>query len=558
MIACFFMLAAVLCVIGDKKGGRVWAFYFLSSVFFFFALLGKEASISLMLLYPLIPFLFRKQIKTFPWGEMIQVSIFPMMAVGVYFILRVAAMESMIGAHDWSALPIFEAGSRMVLAYGFYLWKLLWPFNLNAFIGSVPHTAGFFLFSFLLVGVWVGISCFGFLKKKGFVFFSGAWVLATLSPSVLISLTGVPTPLAERYLYIPSLGFSLLLGGLVFLKSKLLLEKGWEKSRGIHFFLMSGVIDLLFFGYTFLTVQRLPVWKNNQTFWMDTARSNPKAWLPHQNLGLVFHELGQYDQAEGEFQRALDLAEKPEEVSSTLTSVGITLMRQGKSQAAEGAFLRSLETGVVSPYVYYALGFLYNHQWSSGEGSFQSERERLDRARFYFQKATELNPYYTQAFFELGELDFKRGDFKEALVSYERVLSLAVGAFLPLQQKARFQLSRVHLRRGDQFFLSHEYGKALKAYEIALQHQAHDEEGRFKLGLTLAHLGRIEESMQAYRLVLQNNPGHAEARFNLGLLLEKTGDSDQAIREYRSILNSGIENEILLRAVKKRLGHISQ
>jgi len=559
VFAGFFMLISLCIVLNWKKGKGVWPVNFLSSLFFFLALLSKETSISMVLIYPLIPLFWENSKRKIPWKDILNISAFPVFAVLGYFLLRNAAMESVVGAHVWNDHSLSDTGVRVFLAYGFYLWKMIWPLPLSAFISQLPSSASFVFLSLVLVGVLTGLTLLGFLKRMGFLLLGGVWIWATLFPSVLIALTGVPTPLAERYLYIPSIGFSFWVGGGILLINQYL--KGRSAFQGdfgrFPLFILSAFIGLWVGVFSLLTWERLPVWRNNEAFWEDTVQKNPHAWLPHQNLGLVLHNQGVYLPAEEEFQLAFSLSKNPEERSSTLTSLGITYMRQGKNQEAEKKFLESIRSGVTSPYVYYALGFLYTYQSTPGVGSFKDEQERLDRARFFYQRATELNPYYIQAFFELGQLELKRENVDGAVAAYERVLDLSSGIPSSITQKVLADLAEMYFQKGEIYFSSREFEKALQAFRRALKYQPHRKEIHYPLGTMLAALGRTDQAIQEYQMFIQNTPQHLEARFYLALLLEEMGKIEQAKQEYQTILSMGLKKGPLTQRVEERLKELS-
>ena len=181
-------------------------------------------------------------------------------------------------------------------------------------------------------------------------------------------------------------------------------------TEGVALGIFSAVMGVWMVGMSYGIRERLPIWKDNLSFWIDTVQKNPDEWLPHQNLGLSYNDHSRFNEAERQFLLAKGLSNKPVELASTMTSMGITQMRQGKNREAERSFLGSLRSGIASPYVYYALGFLYTYQWEPGIGNFKSDQARWDRIKTLYQKAVELNPYYIQARFQLGNLLEKRGE----------------------------------------------------------------------------------------------------------------------------------------------------
>jgi tetratricopeptide (TPR) repeat protein len=448
----------------------------------------------------------------------------------------------------------------MLLAFGFYLGKLLWPFHLSAFIHDLPASIPHLFLSLCLMGGLILLTVYGYLRRQGLWFLGGGWIFLTLFPSVLISLTDVPTPVAERYLYIPSVGLVLLVGSGV---RSLLNRKGMVSfvdrvPRWLPLVFTTGLVCVVLGGFALLTWVRLPVWKNNLTFWRDAAQRNPTVWLPHQNLGLVFSDLAMFQQAEEEFQIALELTQGRREWSSTMTSLGIAYMGLGKSREAEKTLLESLKSGVESPFLYYALGYLYTHEKERQRDDPEQMERRFDLARSYFQKAIALNPYYTQAYLQLGDLEVQRGNDDEAGAAFEGVLGLASGVSSPMMEKAQGRLAGIHFRRGNRLFNNQQIERALEEYRQSLGYNPRFAEAHFNLAVGLSTLGRSGEAIGEYRMAIQENPHHAKAHFNLARLLEKEGRVEEARGEYNAFLTGGEGGERFRREAEERLRGLPQ
>ncbi len=105
-------------------------------------------------------------------------------------------------------------------------------------------------------------------------------------------------PFAERYLYLPSVGYVLLLA--IFLswaKEKL---PGTTKSIMIVFILIMGL-------YTVGTINRNNVWQDSFILWSDTVKKSPDSTVAHYNLGVAYSKKGLWDRAMAEYQTAVRL-----------------------------------------------------------------------------------------------------------------------------------------------------------------------------------------------------------------------------------------------------------
>ena len=53
--------------------------------------------------------------------------------------------------------------------------------------------------------------------------------------------------------------------------------------------------------------QRAWVYESEETLWTDTLAKNPNCWVGYNNLGFVFLQKGQVDEALEQFQKALEI-----------------------------------------------------------------------------------------------------------------------------------------------------------------------------------------------------------------------------------------------------------
>jgi protein O-mannosyl-transferase len=108
------------------------------------------------------------------------------------------------------------------------------------------------------------------------------WILLGLAPvSQAIPIIVVA---AERFLYIPMLGWALLVG--------LLLERGLLRARAAGWIKLPAVaIALLFVAYAVRTVTRVPDWRNDETLNLATAEAFPETPAPFLNLATYYERM---------------------------------------------------------------------------------------------------------------------------------------------------------------------------------------------------------------------------------------------------------------------------
>ncbi len=136
------------------------------------------------------------------------------------------------------------------------------------------------------------------------VAFGTAWFLVTISPVVdLVPLSPREMGLADRYLYLPSVGVALLLA----LGFAVLLGptdgRRWPFRRPIAW----GGLALLLIAYSWQSYRYAPVWRNDLTLFTRMTEVAPRAPIPYLNLGLTYFRANDLPRATAALEQAVRL-----------------------------------------------------------------------------------------------------------------------------------------------------------------------------------------------------------------------------------------------------------
>jgi tetratricopeptide (TPR) repeat protein len=172
------------------------------------------------------------------------------------------------------------------------------------------------------------------------------------------------------------------------------------------------------------------------------AALNPGDAAAHLNLGIVYGEVGRYDDALREFGRALEL--NPANAAAQVNR-GVVLMKQGNQAEAISAFEKALVMGESSTPLHYNLAVCYEYadgiRYGQGFNAAKSvehymkvlEREPgnavvrynlgmvylhtgdLELAEGSLRKASEIDPEMADAFSQLGTLLLKKRNYHGAV-----------------------------------------------------------------------------------------------------------------------------------------------
>jgi tetratricopeptide (TPR) repeat protein len=192
-----------------------------------------------------------------------------------------------------------------------YLRLLLLPFDLH-----MEYVNQLFKFTDLKVILGLILSClliiFALIRRKTSpgIFFSIAWFFIALLPVSNIYPISQAF-IMEHYLYVPALGFFLILAILFYYPFK---NKFFTLSLRL---IIPGLLIL----YSCLTLKQAECWKQPVAFYERTLRYSPLSWRFRNELGLAYAEAGRNLEAEAEYKDALRINPDAQGVYSNLTNL---------------------------------------------------------------------------------------------------------------------------------------------------------------------------------------------------------------------------------------------
>lgn len=302
-----------------------------------------------------------------------------------------------------------------------YLKLSIFPISLSADYEVIAVRVFSSLFVLPLIAIVSLLTIILILRKKdrgicfGILFF-----VLTLVP--VYNIIPIANPLAERYLYLPAVGFTIIMGLAVHYIFKSI-DPGYKVLTLSA--LISFLILLIIFSLT--VVSRNRVWRDDFSLWSDTVRKMPNNSDAHYGLGTAHAGRGEFDKAVQEFQTAVRL--NPSDLRTRL-NLGTAYRDQGKFGEAIQEFNTILMISPEEPDVHYQLANAYNKQG------------RLDEAIHEYSIAIKLNPIEPEFYIRLGLAYSKQGRFDEAIQEFEAALKLD-----PRSVAAHYNLGVTYIRK---------------------------------------------------------------------------------------------------------------
>ncbi len=360
ILATAFFLLALLAYDRGRGEGR-WGWISWSLVAYLLALLAKEVALALPAVLVVWDWLARRDLRSWRAASRAAVHYAAYAAVTcLYLTLRGFALGGVVGpgqSVDAWAQPSARA-LTIVEILASYVRVTILPYPPHPFYAVVP--AGFPLdlaWWLAAVGLVCALGATAWAVRAVPTPGLGAlWFWLTLVPSVAVNLLPLPTALmAERFLYLPTVGFCLIVG---WVAARLLGPVALGRAAQLPAApAVSLAVAML--AYAVLTLWRDEDWRDEYRLYSRMVEVAPNAALAHINLAFVQLPRGEVAAASDHFREAVRLAP---ESARAYAGLGLTETILGDREAGlrNGRKARVLAPG--DPDVLASLGALYLHR----------------------------------------------------------------------------------------------------------------------------------------------------------------------------------------------------
>jgi protein O-mannosyl-transferase len=444
VVCSIFLMGAVLTYLRNQRTGS-WGALLATGTLALAAMLAKETGLALVVFLPLLDWIGpaecsahaevsatssraarRRASRTAAFATAPQSAIalawrWSVLALALltYVAIRRLALANMSAP----ALPQATFSMQTLLgALGWYVVKAFWPWPQSAFVTHVP--AG----PYIVIGVLALLAlCFGLVTRPrpGWraVLIGGALFICTLIPSLAVAVVGVSeTPLAERYLYIPSIGLCLAAGLVLAQVSQR--AAGTQSTPRAAMAWGSGLLMLIAVPAAWATARRAAVWQDNFVLWSDTVQQAPDAALPHLQLGTAYTGRGDNATAIEQYRLALATSRSAEGRSKALNNIGSRYAAMGQYPEAIEQFQKALVEVPQYPMAEYNWGLAA--VLIAVKTTDQNERwDRIFEGKHHLETALQMNPRYVEAHLEYAQLLLNLGRNTEGIYHLHEVIRLA-------------------------------------------------------------------------------------------------------------------------------------
>ncbi|MBU4122180.1 tetratricopeptide repeat protein [bacterium] len=479
LLACLFFLAGLYFYIKRRN--------LLSMSFFILGLLSKEIVIAFPLILTAYAFIFEPGRK--------KTDLVPFWAINI---LWIAFLFTLYGGKVGTFTP--GAGFFFSLKIMFrFLLILLFPFRFNAerevsFPGFIFDKEVVLSFIIMILLVWF---LYRTKLKNKTLSFVILWLIFNIFPTANPGVVAGRV-LAEHRLYIPGIGFSVLIY-LIFSRRKEFLY---------------ALIPLFFI----TSFKRNFDWKDPYTFWSKTVKASPDSPRALANLALAEKSRGDMVKAEEYFRKSLELEPYYAPAVNGLFDI---LTEKGRIKEAEDMLVEALKRFPDKIDFYRVLIGFY------------TERGKTEEARSLCKNVTALLSLGVgdiDDYLPIGMQTFQLGLLAES----EKIFRYAFEK-MPWSSYIANNLASLCRAKKD-------YAEAVRYYEIAIKKQPSNPVYYYNLGNLYDDTEKPVAAISSYKKAIDIAENYGDAWYNLGMVYEKAGNLKEANQCFKMVAKIEPEN----------------
>ena len=494
-------------------------YLFAGLLFFYLALLSKETSLVAILFLPVILY-FR---ASYSIMDVVKKTIPYLFIIALFFIQKKLLLENAGGMipddpvnYPYRASEVRIPMAFLLFAFGlkllFFPHPLRYDYSLNqipaAGISNVFVIAGIILF---LAGIVVIIK---YYKSKSPVILGLIILYISLAPLMAFTILrgGI---FAERFLFFPSLGFSIAIAGTL----SALFKTGFtEKISNLKTFISSHILFFLLalsiiVCYSIKTFSRNFAWKNEITLFSTDIKSGQNCTqnLRHYGTEIMRLAISEKDPAKknqyattaiNTFKRALVIHPK---FGECLNQIGVIFQEVYlMHDSAIYYYTKSIEASPGLAFPSYNLGTIYQIRGNN------------EAASFYYNEAIKKNPAYQAAI--IAKENLKKATGMDVQLN---PLTTTIDTSQIKNGQYYYNLGNYYASRGD-------YTKATEFFQQSINLDANMEDSYINLANSYAMLKEYEKSIKISEQLLQRNPNNLKALQNLAVTYRLLGNNKKA------------------------------
>jgi tetratricopeptide (TPR) repeat protein len=434
VLSLFFYLASFVAYIGALKGsGRTASMRSaLSLCLFALALFSKEMAVTLPLLLVAYDVHFREGES---WKSR-ALRYAPYVVLTVTFILIRSAVLGRVSQCGWWGGSPYNTLLTMSTVFVDYVRVLLFPARLCAFYVTKVYScwADANVLSSIAAIILVFAALPVLYRRMRGASFAIWWFIITMLP--VSNIVPIRALMAERFLYLPSIGFCLLAAICI---ERIGLIGYREKVRSTRMIAVA-LAALVVAAYTARTMRRNEDWKDAESITASILKAAPLNPWAYASLGAAYSSRERFAEAVKPLAKAIALSDSYFAPRSIL---GFCYLEMGRYDDAIRVLSGALKLKPDNLEALNSLGVSY------------ANVNRYDDAIRQFRRSIEIDRTFVSAYINLGTAYDHVGDYERALAVYGQV---------ERNTRSRQDIAIAYIRMGDVYIKMKLQEKARECY----------------------------------------------------------------------------------------------
>ncbi len=471
-------------------------FFIASFVAFFLALLSKESAITFVAIIPLTIYFFTKaDLKKNAFATM------PLLAATVLFlIVRYAVIGYFLGGDKVEVTELLNdpfLGTSVADKYatifytlGIYIKLLLFPLTLthDYYPKQIPIITWADPRAIVPLLMYIGLGVFalwGLLRKNVVAYGILVYLLSFSIVSNLVFSIGAF--MNERFMYLPSIGFCIIVAYLLVEKVPNWLKLAGEKKQTV----LTAMFAVLLLGYSLRTLARIPAWETNETLFLADVKNSPNS-------------------------------------TKANTSAGGTLIEKGAVMKNQSEKTKVMAQGI--KYLDKALEIYpdnTNAHLLRGNAYYDAYKN-IDEMTKSYNHVLSANPNHTDVHRNLNIISEQENDPKKVdmLINFYETQVLPLG---PSNFQAYDALGVLYGKKKNDLPNGIKYFEKALEYPPANESNMRDYVGVMQdLAIAYGMNGKYPEALETNKKALKYQPNNAKILLNIGITYQQMGDTTNA------------------------------
>ena len=396
--------------------------------------------------------------------------------------------------------------SNAVVIYIKYIIKLLLPHDLAIFYPFPLHIPSWQIAGAAVLLIIITVSVIWLYKKAPYLSVGWFWYLGTLFPIIGIFQSGKWPEMADRWVYIPEIGFFIMLiwGGNA-------LFNRLPYKRIVAPAILGIIIVLLIMA----TQNQAAYWKDSKTLFqhtLDVTENNP---LAHFNLGSALSKEGNCIQALAHYTKALPSYPDNPIIQN---NIGTALARTGHP---------------IDAIIHFKKAILFSPDYVDANFNLANalvKNKEMDAAIEQYKKVLSIDPNHIGAQKILKKLSAFQNEFETAKKEIQDQLDAD-----PDNPTLHYKLGRLYESRGMK-------GRALESFQAAADLKPDFWEALYQQAIILVKQKEYNKSIGLFKQIVSLRPENTSIYYNIACIYSLQNKKTDAVDWLKKAMDAGYDN----------------